>query len=215
MRPLSKSLLSFLIPLVLSLLSACATTSTDRVVENKVEQVVVTAQVKEAINKLVLIYVRPKVSASDDPKLVQGYELSGLQSPGLLVTTAVRSAEFLSSNGVNTVFGGSIDDLAELKTYSEKWVKDGHLILVFLPEGYRTTLLYGKPSWSAVRYRALVLNRAMVPLIQFLTTQHLLAPNSSAADNQAAGWLTALIENGFVARQGEAFTRPPFRDFRK
>ncbi len=183
--------------------------------DRKVEQVSVKSRLNEPIDKLALVFLSPQISATDDPKLVQGYNLSGALIKAKVERTGERSAQFFELNGVKSSFAGNISALSDVKAFSAQWVKEGFFPMVFIPVGVTTISQSGAAIGATVRYRIIVFNKTFAPVIEFYDNVQMNAFNSNSIDSAAAGWLNALTENGLTSKQGNKLLQPPYRDFVK
>ncbi len=188
------------------LLTACAG------LDRKVEQVSVKSEIKEPVTSLALIFVTPEW-ANQNPDLVKGYRLSGVLDNRLMNQSVGHAAEFMQLNGVPAKYAGTFGQRSNIRGVLGEWSGQGYNTLLFVPMGSTVTSQGHEARRGSTRYRVTLYSKKLVPMLEFQDAFYASAPDSGHVDLMAAGWLNALMDNGYVVRKSEKLVEPPVRDF--
>lgn len=187
------------------------------VMERRVKDIDVRAQNKEPVRSIALMVLLPEVgSAREDRTLRDAYVLAGALDARVLRRFESYVAEFLELNGVHATPAGVFArrDLALVPLLRSRGAA-GESVLLLEPEGMREFQRAGVATSANVRYRFTLLNSHSAPMMVFHDYAWPASPKSGPLDLEAAGWLNALIDNGFVEKRAGGIQRPASRDLAK
>ncbi|MGC1173486.1 hypothetical protein [Polaromonas sp.] len=168
----------------------------------------------EPVTSLALVFISPELNGKD-PGLVRGYAMAGILNPATMKRTSDRAAEFLTLNGLQTQYLGSFDKNYPLNNLLKDWAAKGYSTLVFVPMGSSITTQNGSPVWASARYRVTLYDRQLKPSLELFDDYNGSVFTSNQADTVAAGWMNALIANGYAVKKSDKLVQPPYRDFVK
>jgi hypothetical protein len=196
------------IALVLACLFLTACAGLDR----KVQQVSVKSDIKEPVTSVALVFVTPEW-ANQNPDLVKGYRLSGVLDNRLMNQSVGHAADFMQINGVPAKYAGTFAQRSNIRGTMGEWSGQGYNTLLFVPVGSSVTSQGHEALRGTTRYRVTLYSKKLVPMLEFQDAFYASGPDSGHVDLMAAGWLNALMDNGYVVRKSDKLVEPPLRDF--
>lgn len=191
------------------MLSACAN------LDRKVSSVNLKPGVKqEPVTSLALVFINPETEGRD-PGLVRGYAMAGILNPATMKRTSDRAAEFLTLNGLQTQYLGSFNKNYPLNNLLKEWAARGYSPMLFVPTGSSITTQNGLPVGASARYRITLYDLQLKPVLELFDDYNGSVFTSNQADTSAAGWMNALVANGYAIKKSDKLAQPPYRDYVK
>jgi hypothetical protein len=187
-------------------LTACAG------LDRKVQRVSVKSDIKEPVTSLALVFVTPEW-ANQNPDLVKGYRLSGVLDNHLMNQSVGHAADFMQVNGIPAKYAGTFGPRSNIRGTLSEWSSQGYNTLLFSPIGSSVTSQGQEARRGTTRYQVTLYSKKLVPMLEFQDAFYASAPDSGHVDLMAAGWLNALMDNGYVPRKSDKLVEPPVRNF--
>ena len=195
-----------------ALMLACLFLTACAGLDRKVQHVSVKSDIKEPVSSLALVFVTPEW-ANQNPDLVKGYRLSGVLDNRLMNQSVGHAADFLQANGIPAKYAGTFGPRSNIKGTLGEWSGQGYNTLLFTPIGSSVTSQGQEALRGSTRYRVTLYSKKLVPMLEFQDAFYASAPDSGHVDLMAAGWLNALMDNGYVPRKSDKLVEPPLREF--